>query len=300
MAAIITLVAAICAVKAVSFGWLPYGPPPPPQRSGDPILATVGPAPIRVSDLRAQAGPAGRGIVSAEVLVKQGFLDDAAQQLALAQAAQAAGLDQALEVRAALALARRRVLSEAYLDLAVSRAVTPLAVQDVYDRELALARAHDRVTVRHLQLATLEEAEAAKRRAERGERFAVLAARLSRDAATKDRGGSFGMIHPDALPPALIEASRTAPIGALIGPIETDAGFHLLRVDARRQLAVASLEARTPAIEDALRANALRQAALDAAGIARVTRQDRAPASAPIVSSENSNRALEPQALQRP
>lgn len=270
--AITTLATAICAVKVVSLGWLPYGPPPPPHRPGDPVLATVGPAPIRVSDLRAQAGAA-QQTVAAEVLVRQGYLDDAAQQLALAQAAEADGLHEALEVRAALALARRRVLSEAYLDLAVSRSVTPQAVEAEYLREVNVARAHDRVTLRHMQFAEKSAAEAAKRRADRGERFDRLAAALSEDRSTRASGGSFGMVHPDALPPSLAEVARTAPIGQVLGPIKTDAGYHLVRVDARRQLAVPTLAARTPAIADALRARAMRQAAVDAEQVAGIDRQ---------------------------
>ena len=261
--AVITLITAIIAVQSVEAGLVPRVPDAPEEAASDtpdPVLVRVGDAAVRVSDLRAQAGAAASA-VSPDTLVRQGYLDDATQQLVLAQAAEADGLADALEVRAALALARRRVLSEAYLDLAVSRAVTPEAVKEAYDAEVRAARAHDRVSLRHVLTTTEEGANEALRRAQRGERFATLAARLSQDEATKDQGGSFGMVHPDALPGGLREAAATAPLGTLMGPIRTEAGYHVVRVDARRQVAVPAFTAREGAIREALRAQAMRAAA---------------------------------------
>ena len=267
---IITLVTAILAVQSVEAGLLPHAPEPPQDEAApDPVLVRVGDAAVRVSDLRAQAGAAG-GAVSTGALVRQGYLDDATQQLALAQAAEADGLADALEVRAALALARRRVLSEAYLDLAVSRTVTAEAVREAYEAEVRAARAHDRVSLRHVLTTTEEGAEEALRRARRGERFARLAARLSQDEATKDQGGSFGMVHPDALPDGLRAVAEVAPLGALIGPVRTEAGYHVVRVDARRQVAVPPFAAREGAIREALRARAMREAAARAEASLRI------------------------------
>ena len=277
---IITLVTAILAVQTVEAELLPYAPGAPSGATVDPVLVRVGDAQVRVSDLRAQAGAAGEA-VSPDTLVRQGYLDDATQQLALAQAAEADGLADALEVRAALALARRRVLSEAYLDLAVSRAVTPAAVRAAYEAEVTEARLHDRVSVRHILTATEEGAAAARRRAERGERFAKLAASLSRDDATRAVGGSFGMVHPDALPPELADVAADAPIGTLIGPVRTGAGWHLVRVDARRRMAPASFGAREADIREALRTEAMRAAALRAADALRIE----AVADAPVLAS---------------
>lgn len=266
---IITLVTAILAVQSVEAELLPLVPEALAEAAPDPVLVRVGDAAVRVSDLRAQAGAAG-GAVSPDTLVRQGYLDDATQQLALAQAAEADGLADALEVRAALALARRRVLSEAYLDLAVSRAVTRDAVRAAYEAEVRAARAHDRVSLRHVLTTTEEGANEALRRARRGERFARLAARLSQDEATKDQGGSFGMIHPNALPEGLREVAATAPLGALTGPVRTEAGYHVVRVDARRQVAVPPLGAREGAIREALRARAMREAAARAEASLRI------------------------------
>lgn len=277
--AIITLVTAILAVQSVEAELLPYRPEAPEAPASDPVLVRVGDGAVRLSDLRAQAGAAA-STVSPDVLVREGYLDDAAQQLALAQAAEDEGLADALEVRAALALARRRVLSEAYLDLAVSRAVTDEAVRAAYDAEVRAARAHDRVALRHVLVATEERASELARRAERGERFARLAARSSQDQATKDRGGSFGMIHPDALPEGLREVAATAPLGAVLGPLRTEDGWHVVRVDARRKLAVPSLARREPVIREALRARAMRAAAARAATSMRI---ERAPPAAALI-----------------
>ena len=277
---IITLVTAILAVQSVEAGLLPLKSAAPAPAPADPVLVRVGDAVVRVSDLRAQAG-ADAEAASADALVRQGYLDDATQQLALAEAAEADGLAGTLEVRAALALARRRVLSEAYLDLAVSRAVTDEAVRAAYEAEVAQTAAHDRVALRHVLTTTEEGANEARRRAERGERFASLAARLSQDDTTREAGGSFGMVHPDALPEGLRDVAQTAPLGALVGPIRTEDGWHLVRIDARRRMAMPSFEAREPAIREGLRAQAMRAAAARAEASLRIERERVPPASDP-------------------
>ena len=66
---IITLVTAILAVQTVEAELLPYASErPPPAPIVDPVLARVGETPLRVSDLRAQAGDA-EG-TSADALVR--------------------------------------------------------------------------------------------------------------------------------------------------------------------------------------------------------------------------------------
>ena len=104
----------VLAIEVTRAGLLPLVPPE--IVPDDPVVTQVGRVPLRLSDLRAQAGAAEASLAD---LKAQGIVTTAADQLALALVAEREGLHEALEVKAELALARRAVLAEAYLDLAV-------------------------------------------------------------------------------------------------------------------------------------------------------------------------------------
>ncbi|MBB4658798.1 peptidylprolyl isomerase [Parvularcula dongshanensis] len=237
----------------------------------DPVLVAVGAVPIRLSDARAQAGPEGRD-ASPTALLREGYVEDAAEQLTLAMAAEADGLDQALEVRAALALARRRVLAEAYLDLAVQEAASDEKVRAAYDAEVAALDGEQRVAAAHILVSSEEEAADLRARIERGASFSELAQRQSLDMDTRGEGGSFGMVPLADLPGAVRDAAQSLPIGAVSDPIEGEGGWHLVRIDARNAVRIPPFEERAPEIAARLREQAMRRAAETARLKAQITR----------------------------
>jgi peptidyl-prolyl cis-trans isomerase SurA len=69
-------------------------------------------------------------------------------------------------------------------------------------------------------------------RAQGGEDFAQLARTLS-TAADRASGGLMGMRPQDRYPPLFVEAVRQRPVGAVVGPVRSGAGFHILKVIER-------------------------------------------------------------------
>lgn len=87
--------------------------------------------------------------------------------------------------------------------------------------------------VRHILVATPLEATAALDRLGAGEDFAALAAELSLDVATG--GGVVGgcPVEFDGFVAAFAAAAATAPLNDVVGPVETEFGLHLIRVEER-------------------------------------------------------------------
>ena len=96
--------------------------------------------------------------------------------------------------------------------------------------------------VRHIQTTTIEQAVATKTRLDAGTDFAALAA-LSTDAGSAAKGGDLGCVRVGVFPQAFEQAVATLPIGVVSDPVQTESGFHLIRVDQRR----------TAPLDDALR-----------------------------------------------
>ena len=75
----------------------------------------------------------------------------------------------------------------------------------------------------------------ARARLDQGADFAALARELSDDRDTAENGGDLGFLTRGSTFPELEEAAFSAPLNEVIGPVATDAGFHLVQVTARRE-----------------------------------------------------------------
>ncbi len=98
------------------------------------------------------------------------------------------------------------------------------------------------------EVAPLEaRARAILERIRSGEDFAQVA-RTESAAADKNSGGVMGMRSLDRYPPLFVDAVQGQPVGALVGPIRSGAGFHVLKVVDRTaadtQLTVIQTQAR--------------------------------------------------------
>jgi peptidyl-prolyl cis-trans isomerase D len=119
------------------------------------------------------------------------------------------------------------------------------------------------------------EAEALLGRAQAGEDFATLAAESSDDAGTKTQGGDLGWIGRGLLVGPFEDALFAMQPGEISGPVKSDFGYHIIRLDeirsgrtqtfAEARDALAE-ELRTRKAEDAFyeQANRLRDLAFDA------------------------------------
>lgn len=68
-----------------------------------------------------------------------------------------------------------------------------------------------------------------------GEDFAVLAAAYSDDFGSKDMGGDLGVTDGSTFPEAFEAVLAGLSVGAVSGPIETDAGIHFIKLLSERQ-----------------------------------------------------------------
>lgn len=101
------------------------------------------------------------------------------------------------------------------------------------------------VRARHILINTDEDSDDARasimdirRRIQSGEDFATVAIEMSDDTGSGANGGDLGWFGPGMMVPPFQDAAFGAQIGSLIGPIETDFGFHLIEVTHRASVDV--------------------------------------------------------------
>lgn len=111
------------------------------------------------------------------------------------------------------------------LQAELSEEVTDEAVEAAYEAQL-----ETNVNSRHILVDTEDEAEDILARLDDGEDFGDLAQELSTDEGSGAAGGDLGFASPDQFVPEFAQAIQENEPGEVVGPVETDFGFHVIEV----------------------------------------------------------------------
>jgi len=153
------------------------------------------------------------------------------------------------------------------------------------DRPVVMEEPTDEVRVRLILSRTREEAAAVIGVLAQGAAFEAVAAQSSIDDATRFSGGDLGYRTLDVLPKAYADALRDQPAGSTIGPVQTEAGWAVLRVEDRRRETPPTLEQARPQFVRFLTYEGIRQQLEQLRGRAKIERMigepEAAPSSAP-------------------
>ena len=134
--------------------------------------------------------------------------------------------------------------------------VSPREVRGYYVRNQDLYRRPASRRVRHVLLPDEAAAETVVARLAHGEAMDALAAELSIDPGSRARGGDLGDVHRGEFSGPLEDAIFAAGVGSVVGPIQTEHGWHVARVEAITPAWVVPFAEARPAIEAELRAAA--------------------------------------------
>jgi foldase protein PrsA len=85
----------------------------------------------------------------------------------------------------------------------------------------------------HILVDTEPAAQAVKARLEGGADFATVAREASTDPSAAENGGDLGCASPASYVPEFADAITTQPVGVVGSPVQTQFGFHIIRVDRR-------------------------------------------------------------------
>jgi peptidyl-prolyl cis-trans isomerase C len=123
----------------------------------------------------------------------------------------------------------RRLLETRRLFEAISAGVklTDDEVAAAFEKSQDQLAVPERRKLRHLVVATEEEAKAALARVRKGESFAAVASAVSLDASTKAQGGALGLLSATELDPAFAKEAFAAAVGQPFGPVKTNLGWHV-------------------------------------------------------------------------
>jgi peptidyl-prolyl cis-trans isomerase C len=221
------------------------------------VAATVNGRPIYVEDVRAHAVARGLLQDGQDLAYNSNAfyfaLEEMIQVRLFSMEAEARGLDRQPDVRRQLENAREQVLANAIYEEIDQHATNPQAIARLYNENANRLGQGQEIHLRHIQFDTREAADAAKRRLDHGERFEALAFELSTDRDSAADGGDLDWGAVSDLSPGFRQATEHANVGDVVGPLQIDNKWELIRVEDRRERGVPSLETLRPRIIEWLR-----------------------------------------------
>jgi peptidyl-prolyl cis-trans isomerase C len=173
----------------------------------------------------------------------------------LAQEAQKKGFDKRTEVQ----LSQQQVLISAYLnDYARSHPASDDAVKKQYDAFRAAAGDKE-YKARHILVEKEDEAKDIIARLKKGEKFEDLA-KQSKDPGSKDKGGDLDWATPNNYVKPFADALVKLEKGKYTeAPVQSQFGWHVIRLDDTRQFTPPSLDDVKPQIVQNLQGQIVRQ-----------------------------------------
>lgn len=199
------------------------------------VLAQVGGHPITEADVerfisalgqRAEAyrNPQGRKAVLEQMISQRLFLMDAQRNL----------MEREPAFKEQLAAVKEQLLMEYAIEKAIQNVkLTEEEVRGYYDEHPEQFAGEETVEASHILVATAEEATALMEKIQSGAVSFEDAARENSTCPSSAQGGSLGAFGRGQMVPEFDKACFDMEVGELRGPIQTQFGYHLIRLDKK-------------------------------------------------------------------
>ncbi len=202
--------------------------------ASDPVVARVNGVEIRQSDLTMAEEDLGQELQAAPPAMKrEQLIAYVADVILVAQAAESKKMGDTPDFKQRLNFMRNKLLMGAQLQQEAKTAATDEAMRKVYDEQVKPMGAEEEVRARHILVATEEEAKAIVDEIKGGADFAALAKEKSKDPGAAD-GGDLGYFAKDQMVPEFAEVAFRMHKGQLSNPVKTQFGWHVIKLEDRR------------------------------------------------------------------
>ncbi len=213
-----------------------------PAPSPDTVVATVNGTEITLAEIilmQDQLPDRFKSIPDARLM--PALIDQAVNQALMAEKGREIGADESPMARARAAVDARDWLAQAGMREVIEDATSEEALRAEYEARYAEAEPEREVRASHILVESEAEAAAIKAEIEGGADFAEMAAEHGSDG-TASRGGDLGWFDRGMMVAPFAEAAFAAEEGALVGPVQTQFGWHVILVTGAREKAVPSFE----------------------------------------------------------
>ena len=164
--------------------------------------------------------------------------------------------------------------------------MTPETIQAAYDAFASTFEAADEVQAAHILVATEDEAKAVKAELAGGADFATVAKAKSIDPSAQQNGGDLGSFAPGMMVKPFEDAAfALTEIGQVSEPVQSDFGWHVIKLIGKSKSAAPTLEQLGPQLQQQVLVEAFTKTIADLKSQTTVTIAD--PELAAAVAAQN-------------
>ena len=139
------------------------------------------------------------------------------------------------EVKTMLKAAEDQIIARIYMTRLISQSITEEALQERYAEFVNKTPSQEEVLARHILVETKSEAERIIKMIKGGQSFEEVAKAHSKDPAAT-QGGDLGYFRKGDMVKPFSDAAFSIQVGAMTEiPVQTEFGWHVIRVEDRRQ-----------------------------------------------------------------
>lgn len=202
----------------------------------DKVVATVNGKAITDTDMRLAEAEVGADLGTLpEATRRRVLLEFLIENQLLADAAEAAKLGAGPGFDIRMNYWRRRALRDSYFDDVVKNGVGEAAALALYDDQVKALPPQEEIQARHILVESEEKAKELAEKIKGGGDFAALAKEHSKDPGTKDVGGLLGFFGKGQMVPQFEEAAFALKAGEVSGPVQSQFGWHLIKIEEKRE-----------------------------------------------------------------
>ena len=247
---------------------------------GDPVVARVNGTEIRASDLAIAEEDVGSnlpmtGDARRDYLTK--YLSD---MILVAQAAEAKKVQDRDDFKRRLAYSREKLLMEMMLQQEGKTSISDAALHQLYEEATKQMAGEKEVHARHILVETEDQAKAILAELKKGGDFAAIAKQKSKDPGAAN-GGDLGYFTEDQMVPEFAQAAFKLEPGQLSDPVKTQFGWHIIKVEDKRDRPVPEFDKVKPQLETYLSRRAQAELIGKLRADAKIERLDQPPPGTP-------------------
>jgi peptidyl-prolyl cis-trans isomerase C len=191
--------------------------------------------------------------------LRKAVRDDLINLEVISQAAIKNGMDKQAETAQQIELAKQSVLAGAFVqDYAKTHPVSEEALKQDYEA-LKARVGNKEYKISHILVSSEDEAQAVAKRVKK-EKFAKVAKEKTKDPGSKDNGGDLGWTVPSNFVQPFGEAVLKLNKGQISEPVQTQYGWHIIKLEDTRELKVPAFEEVKPNLEKRKQQEAIQKA----------------------------------------
>jgi len=207
------------------------------------VVAKVNDIAITEGDLKLAEDEIGRDLGNLPESTKRRVLVEfLIENNLFAKAAEKADLSKGASFDERMKYWRNRALRDAYFEKQINSSVSEAAAKTFYDDQVKGLKPKEEIQARHILVDTEEKARELKKKIAEGADFAALAKENSKDPGTKDDGGMLGYFSAGQMVPTFEQAALALKKGEVSDPVKSQFGWHLIKLEDRRQKPPPSFE----------------------------------------------------------